>query len=302
MNVLITGICGYIGQYLSNVLIKNDHKVFGIDLIENPSVRLIENLENYFCIDLSKNKPSVEIFKNIDVVIHLAGEASLKSKSDKFIDNNINATQNLIDSLDVYLKKFVFLSSIMVRDNNKYAESKLVSERIIRKSAKEKKIPYTILRSAVVYGIGMKSNILHWLKKAYKNEIGSIPQSSSELAMIGIDDLARLIDACCKNVKSNNKTYQVSDGISYPINKLELEARKLSNNPSEIAYYPKWSLYIGSKIGDMAGIVGLHMNLNSRSYNLFFKNKVEHSRAIFDDLCLRPKQNFFDEMPDLFED
>ena len=74
--MLITGICGYIGQYLSTVLIKNQHKVFGIDLIENPSVELIENLNKYFCIDLSRTRPSVEIFKNIDVVKHLAGEAS----------------------------------------------------------------------------------------------------------------------------------------------------------------------------------------------------------------------------------
>jgi len=148
----------------------------------------------------------------------------------------------------------------------------------------------------------MKSNILHWLKKAYKYEICTIPQSDSELAMIGIDDLARLIDACFKNAKSDNKTYLVSDGVSYSINKLELEARELGHNRSGIAYYPKWLLYIGSKIGDIAGMIGLHMKLNSRSYNLFFKNNVTHSRAIFDDLCICPKQNIFDEMPNLLED
>jgi len=302
VNILITGVCGYIGKYLSNVLNNNQHMVFGIDLIESPSVELIKILEKYTCVDLSKTKPSVEIFKNIDVIIHLAGEASLKSKNKKLVKNNIDATKNMIDSLDRSVKKIIFLSSIKTKDKNKYAKSKLTAEQIIINGAKEKNITYTILRSAAVYGIGMKSNILYWLKKAYKNEIGAIPKSNSELAMIGLDDLAKLIQACCINESSDNKTYQVSDGVSYPINKLESEARNLSNNSSCIGYYSRWLLYIGSKIGDIAGIFGLNMSLNSRSYNLFFKNTVEHNTAIFEDLYYLPEQNFFNEMPNLLKE
>lgn len=299
---MITGVCGYIGKYLPNVFNKNQFKVFGIDLIESPSTELTKNLEKYICIDLSKTKPSKEIFKNIDVIIHLAGEASLKSKKNKLVSNNIVATQNLINSLDSSVKKIIFLSSIKTRDKNEYAKSKLAAEQIILNGMRDNNINYTILRSAAVYGIGMKSNIFYWLKKAYKNEIRAIPHSSSELAMIGLDDLAKLIRACCINESSNNKTYQISDGVSYPINKLESEARNLSNNQSCIGYYSRWLLYVGSKIGDVAGIFGLNMSLNSRSYNLFFKNAVEHNTAIFEDLYYLPKQNFFNEMPNLLKE
>jgi len=302
VNILITGVSGYIGKYLPIVFNNNQHKVFGIDLIESPSIELIKNLEKYICIDLSTTKPSKEIFKNIDVIIHLAGEASLISKNKKLVRNNINTTQNLIDSLDGSVKKIIFLSSIKTSDKNEYAKSKLAAEQIIINGAKEKEMTYTILRSAAVYGFGMKSNILHWLKKAYKNEIGAIPNSSSELAMIGLDDLAKLIQACCINENSDNKTYQVSDCVSYPINKLESEARNLSNKSSCISYYSRRLLYIGSKIGDIAGIFGLNMSLNSRSYNLFFKNTVEHNKAIFEDLYYLPEQNFFNEMPNLLKE
>lgn len=302
MNILVTGVCGYIGQYLSTVFNDNQHKVFGIDLIGSPSIELLKNIDKYICADLSKNKLSEEILKNIDVVIHLAGEASLKSKKDKFMVNNIDATLNLINSLNDQVKKIVFLSSIKIKDGNDYSRTKLAAEDIIKNGAKEKNISYTILRSSAVYGIGMKSNILYWLKKVYKNEIGAIPQSSSELAMIGLDDLAMLIKACCDNCRSDNKTYEVSDGVSYSINKLELEARRLSNNSCNVGYYPKWLLYLGSKIGDIAKIFGLNLVLDSRSYNLFFKNTVEHNTSIFDDLCCHPKQNFFKEMPNLLKE
>ena len=59
-------------------------------------------------------------------------------------DNNIDATQNLIDSLDAYVKKFVFLSSIKIKDNNEYAKSKMAAERIIKRRAKEKNTLYDI--------------------------------------------------------------------------------------------------------------------------------------------------------------
>ncbi len=138
MNILITGVCGYIGKYLSSFFNNNQHKVFGIDLIESPSAELIKNLEKYICVDLSKNKPSKEIFKNIDVIIHLAGEASLKSKNNKLVRNNIDATQNLMNSLDASVKKLFFLSSIKATDKNEYAKSKLAAEQIIINGAKEK--------------------------------------------------------------------------------------------------------------------------------------------------------------------
>ena len=58
-------------------------------------------------------------------------------------DNNIDATQNLIDSLDAYVKN-IFLSSIKIKDNNEYAKSKMAAERIIKRRAKEKNTLYDI--------------------------------------------------------------------------------------------------------------------------------------------------------------
>jgi len=302
MNILVTGCYGYIGKFLCSFLADKKYKVYGIDRIKNPSINFAQKLENYSCTDLCSNKLPFLQTNNIDVVVHLAGEAKLESKKSEYNANNTAATENLIHSLNSNIKKIIFISSNKIEDGSNYGKSKLACEYILIKGAKEKNISFTILRSAAVYGIGMRSNILRWLRRAYKNEINAIPESKSEIAMVGLNDLAKLILACCDNESTDNKIYQVTDGVTYSINKLEIEARKLSQNLSGVGYYPRWLLYIGSKIGDIAKIFGLSMSLNSRSYNMFFKNTVVHNTAIFDDLCCRPEQNFFDEMPKLLKD
>ena len=301
MNILITGCCGYIGKFLCSFLADEHHNVFGVDRVKDPPATFIVKLENYTCKDLCESRLPVLLTKNIDVVIHLAGEAELEAKKSNYRKDNTAATKNLIDSLSSSIKKIIFLSTNKIGDGSDYGKSKLACEYIVMKGAKKQGISFTILRSAAVYGFGMKSNILHWLKMAYENKIYAIPESKSQLSMIGLNDLTKLIAACCDNENSKNKIYQVSDGVSYSINKLEIEARKLRNNSMEIAYYPRWLLYIGSKLGDIARIYGLYMPLNSRSYNLFFNNTVEHNTEIFDDLSFCPQDNFFDEMPNLLK-
>jgi len=301
MNILVTGCCGYIGKFLCSFLADKQYKVYGIDRIKDPSLDFIQKLENYTCLDLYLDRLPVLLTNNIDIVVHLAGEAALEAKISDYKANNTAATENLIHSLNSNIKKIIFLSSNKIGDGSYYQKSKLACELIIIKGAQEKNISFTILRSAAVYGIGMRSNILRWLRRAYKNEINAIPESKSEIAMVGLNDLAKLILACFDNESSDNKIYQVSDGVSYSINKLEIEARKLNHNLSSVGYYPRWLLYICSKIGDIVRIFGLSMSLNSRSYNLFFKNTVVHNTSIFDDLCCRPEQNFFDEMPKLLK-
>ena len=52
MNILITGCAGFIGFHLSQKLISNGHKVYGID-----------NLNNYYDVNLKKKR--VKILKNL---------------------------------------------------------------------------------------------------------------------------------------------------------------------------------------------------------------------------------------------
>ena len=56
MNILITGVAGFIGFSLSNHLLKKNYKIFGID-----------NLDDYYDVNLKKKRLAIlKKFKNFN--------------------------------------------------------------------------------------------------------------------------------------------------------------------------------------------------------------------------------------------
>lgn len=150
MNFLITGCAGFIGSHLSETLIKQGHKVVGIDNMNqfyDPDVKkknllAVEKLaerqkqEFYFYLtDIRHEKQVEQIMREheIEFVIHLAAMAgvrpSLKEPSLYMDVNQMGTTNMLEEAKKLGIKKFIFASSSSVYGNNKkvpFAESDTV--------------------------------------------------------------------------------------------------------------------------------------------------------------------------------
>ena len=127
MNYLITGSSGFIGFHLSLKLLKNNHKVIGIDnlnkyydlsLKKRRNVQL-KSFKNYsfYKVDITKKSKIDKIFKKekIDVVVHLAAQAGVRYS---IVNPSIYAKTNFIgfhniiqNCVDHKIKKFIFASS-----------------------------------------------------------------------------------------------------------------------------------------------------------------------------------------------
>ena len=120
MKALITGIAGFVGPYLAEVLLKNNIEVFGTYLTQSE----LENFDNtlpvseLFQCDLVDEKDAAKIFENqsFDYVFHLAAQSSVPQsfKFPKLTYNvNIIGTVNLLEQLSrkKEIKKIVFTSS-----------------------------------------------------------------------------------------------------------------------------------------------------------------------------------------------
>ena len=73
MNIIITGSQGYIGSVLSPALLKNGHKVYGMDngYFQECKIEEVKNETNFnrkYLSDVSESD-----FESIDSVVHLAG-------------------------------------------------------------------------------------------------------------------------------------------------------------------------------------------------------------------------------------
>jgi len=170
MNILITGVNGFVGSNLVYAL--HSHNIYSLSRNSSGKNKVISNY--------SWNE--IEKIPLVDVVVHLAGKAhDIKNKSNvqSYFDINTGLTQKIFDWFrESKAKKFIFFSSVKavadtVHDilienmipvpEGPYGESKLKAEEYIKKywadyvNSSRKQV--YILRPCMIHGPGNKGNL-----------------------------------------------------------------------------------------------------------------------------------------------
>jgi len=177
--VLVTGAAGFIGSNLAEALCKKDYSVIGVDCFTDYYPREIKenNLsslkteqkfefieEDLSLCDISK------LLQGVSVVYHEAAQAGVRYSWDhfqKYIDNNIVATQRLLEACKTDKQRVVFASSSSVYGDvqtlpvkettslnpiSPYGVTKVACEELLKIYNKSQGIPAAILRYFTVYG------------------------------------------------------------------------------------------------------------------------------------------------------
>lgn len=187
MNILITGITGFIGYHLARELHNLQHTVFGIDnfseyydpRIKRWNQRQLEDLGITVLEGDLKYDHTYTIFpKEIDFIIHLAAQPGIASTStfENYLDNNIIATQKLIAHTErTYPNLLLFInistSSVYGLDAthpeetvpqpaSNYGVTKLAAEQLVLKQDRSNIFPACSLRLYSVYGPGERPDKL----------------------------------------------------------------------------------------------------------------------------------------------
>jgi nucleoside-diphosphate-sugar epimerase len=212
MNCIITGIDGFSGSRVKNLLQRSKIDCFGV------SRKYAGN--NIIKWDLTKKNNKDLNFK-INWVIHTAAIHKIVDFSKKFNNNkkkNILMTKNLIEfSKKNNIKNIIFFSTIDLSYNNisgikkNYNLSKIKSEEIILKAYKKKIFEkVVILRVPAILGIGANENfIVNTIKNLKKNQDIFINDKLKYNNFVHIKDLCSLIlkilTSC--NMGKNKKSY-----------------------------------------------------------------------------------------------
>ncbi|MDG2176564.1 MAG: NAD(P)-dependent oxidoreductase [Gammaproteobacteria bacterium] len=303
MHVLVTGVAGFIGKHLVNHLKDEGHTISGLDKLEKIDPDILSTLEDYNTCDLSGQELAQNSHK-IDSIVHLAGEASVSEKNSRQENDNVKATKTLLEFAENNdINKIIFLSSEKVdTSNSTYAASKRSAEQMILKKSEASGLKSTIFRSSMVFGPGMKSNLIGFLKKIKHRKLLALPSSQSSVSMVGIHDLCRLICGCINNSQTDNKVYKVTDGRTYGINAIEQAVRKQFRIETPKLAYPKVLLYLSGKLGDLSATIGIKFPMNSNAYAMLFDNQASHDDSIYSDTGIKPQQNFFEEIQNILAD
>ena len=299
MRVLITGIGGFIGSKLAEYLSSMNYEIIGLDKVLNDKIE--PKPTEYIVEDLINCDASVFNSYKVDYIVHCAGLASVDLHNTSQ-NTDYLATKKLLEIIEnSNIKKIIFLSSNKVDGEDNYSQSKYKIESLIKSELSSFNISYTFIRSSIVYGRGMGSNIYKWLRLIKLGKIPALPTSESRILMISNKDLCRCIEKCISNPITDNKIYEVSDGIPYNISEIELTARQVFSRTEKHLVCPRLILFLTSKLGDLLVNAGIRLPLNFRIYNMLFNNTVYLSNEFEKDTGFKASTNFCQKFPPSFQ-
>ena len=229
---MITGVSGFIGSALANVLSEKDASIRGaVRSKSNSTPAYVEQ------VDIGNILPNTDwnlALNNIDVVIYLAARVHVMQDTandplSEFRYINTEATLNLAEqAAKKGVKRFIYLSSIKVNGEKTlpgfpfteedtcipvepYASSKYEAEQGLLKLAEETQMEVVIIRPPLVYGPKVKANFLYMMKWLYKGIPLPFGAIHNKRSFVGIDNLVDLILTCIEHPAAANQIFLVSD-------------------------------------------------------------------------------------------
>ncbi len=180
MKILITGVAGFIGSHLAEILIKKGYDVIGIDSFSDYYPRefkerniagLLGNKKFEFIEGDLLNISLLTILSDVEIIFHQSSQPGVRRSWDMFntyVKDNILVTQRLLDSIKgKNIKKLIYASSSSVYGDSKdlpfkeesipkplspYGVTKLAAENLVELYRKNYGIPTISLRYFTVFG------------------------------------------------------------------------------------------------------------------------------------------------------
>ena len=253
MNIIITGVAGFIGSNLSRVLLERGHNVIGIDNLSYGLERNIENFKDHpnfkFVLGDIANPLILKDYHS-DIIIHLASQKIPRyTNALRTLDENYLMLRNIIQKCIYDKSKIIFASTSDVYGKNPnvpfseesalvlgsttikrwaYASSKIYGEQYIIANSEEYGIKYTIGRFFGSYG--PNHNLTWWggpqsgfITKAFNNEEIEIHGDGSQTRTFTfIEDTVEALVKFVEDPKSDNEIFNTGSNPQEEISILDL--------------------------------------------------------------------------------
>lgn len=237
MNILITGIHGFVGSNLVNAL-KKEHTLYGVDIVAPVKEGVVKTF-SWKDVDDNAIPP-------MDAIIHLAGKAhdtKNRAAAQVYFDVNTGLTQKIYDYfLKSEAKRFIFFSSVKAAADKvpgdvlteevvpapkgPYGESKIKAEEYILKNealrtkneeSASKRV--FILRPCMIHGPGNKGNLNLLYGVVSKGIPWPLGAFENRRTFTSIDNLCFVVEGLLtKNVQSG--IYHMADDEALSTNEL----------------------------------------------------------------------------------
>lgn len=298
MNILITGIHGFVGSNLV-IALKEHHNLYGLDIILSQKEGVIKT---FFWKDIEPVSFPMQNLPQVDVIIHLAGKAhdtQKQSDAQLYFDINTGLTRKIFDFfLESSAKKFIFFSSVKAAADSvvdvltedviptpigPYGESKIAAEDYILSRLKSKggelkpscgsKQVY-ILRPCMIHGPGNKGNLnllYNVVKKGIPWPLGDFENQRS---FTSIDNLSYIIEGLLSE-KVESGIYHICDDETMSTNELIMLMCKVMGKKPHIWRLNRNMMQKCAQLGTV-----LHLPLNTERLHKLTENYIVSNAKI----------------------
>ena len=213
--ILVTGSEGFVGKVLITGFLNSGHEVVGIDRLSTSNL----SYEHHH-VDL-KNEILLDPI-SFDLVVHCAAaKGDWDISNEEFHDDNVVATQNLLDYIDkCNVKRIIHFSTVAIysRDvtdgsegtkiepDSVYGQTKLDSEILVREYAKRSGIESVILRPSVIYGRNNYANMFNLIQQLSRSLPFQINPEGITKSHVSVRNVVDVV------LRFSNPSYEV-DGI-----------------------------------------------------------------------------------------
>ncbi len=291
MNILITGIHGFVGSNLVEYL-KGKHTLYGLDIVSPEKDGVVKTFSWKDIEDQSSTA-----LPQFDAIIHLAGKAhdtKNKSQADVYFKVNTDLTKQIYDyALNHSVKKFIFFSSVKAAADTvegdilteditpspigPYGESKIAAEKYIL-SCEEKRIQQGmstyIMRPCMIHGPGNKGNLNLLYSVVSKRIPWPLGAFENKRSFTSIDNLSFVIDKMI-DLPVESGIYHMADDEALSTNELIEVICKALGHKASIWKLPQGLMNGLAKLGGW-----LHLPLNPERLRKLTENYVVSNEKI----------------------
>ena len=305
MKTLISGATGFIGSELCRALSGSGTPPIALSRQGAP----LADGTATIAIDLSSQELDATLLQGVDVVFHLAGIAHQHAPESAYMQLNHRATLALARASEAAgVKCFIYLSSVKamgaptgdaaraepqgVKPTDAYGLSKWLAEQDLQSNFSNSKMSVVILRPALVYGPGVKGNLLS-MRRAVLVGLPRPPEVGGR-SMIALQDLIELMLQIAANPPTGVRLWIVCDGHRYSARGVYDLMRVARGKGRGFGGLPLWVWKVAAFVAD-----GMrHRGVNSR-FNKLFGTELYSNAAITGELFWRPHLELADNMPEI---
>jgi nucleoside-diphosphate-sugar epimerase len=232
--VLVTGGTGFIGGHVCQSFLDRGEQV--VALSRNGDGHTAEGIRLARVSDLLDRNGLRSALDGIQTVVHLAGRVHAKREGKDNPESecrrvNVDGTNALLDeAIAAGVRRFVFISSVKAVANESdvaldettppmptdaYGTSKLEAERLVRVVSVRENLHAPILRLPVVYGPGMKSNMLRLFQAVSRGVPLPLAGIHNRRSFAYVGNVTEAIQSILSAPGAARETFFVSDGTDF---------------------------------------------------------------------------------------